>query len=104
MAGELTIRFTKSARAELIDIAEYTAETWGEAQQKRYLSGLDDKLRLLTKHPALGKSRADLSGDVFTFPFGRHLVLYRVQDEVLQILGFPHQSMDIEKYINEVPE
>lgn len=37
-------RLTPSAKSDLIEIWNYTVETWGEKQAEKYLQDIEDKL------------------------------------------------------------
>lgn len=40
-------RLTPSAKSDLIEIWNYTVETWGEKQAEKYLQDIEDKLNQL---------------------------------------------------------
>jgi plasmid stabilization system protein ParE len=48
-------RFSKLARLDLIDIADYTVDTWGVEQALRYLDSLDACFNRLAKTPQIGR-------------------------------------------------
>ncbi len=89
-------RITPRAEADLIAIARYTRDAWGEAQQAVYLAQLEDRFAWLAEHPKLGRQRPELNTAVRSFPEGSHLILYRERAGVVEIIGVAHKSMDID--------
>ncbi|MCG8617150.1 MAG: type II toxin-antitoxin system RelE/ParE family toxin [Desulfobacterales bacterium] len=47
-------RLTPSAKSDLIEIWNYTAEIWGEKQAEKYLKDIEDTLNQLAANPELG--------------------------------------------------
>jgi len=48
--------------------------------------------------PLVGKNRDDIKIGYYCFPEGMHLIFYVKKDTQLEIIGVPHQSMDIVEY------
>ncbi len=93
-------RITPRARDDLINIARYTLRIWGRQQRDVYLRNLDERFQWLAENPRLGKSRPDVQEGYYSFPQGSHLVFYIVRDNGIDIIGIPHQNMDILNYFN----
>jgi len=53
----------------------------------------------LVENPLLGKNREDIKEGYYCFPEGMHLVFYVIKDPQIEIIGVPHQSMDIVGYL-----
>ena len=43
--------------------------------------------------------RTDVSDGYRCLPEGKHLIFYRVDNDVVYILGVPHASMDLDKHL-----
>ena len=82
------------ALSDLEDIVDYTAAQWGGQQAFDYLESLENKLVLLDAHPDMGTLRASLHKGIRSFPFEKHIIYYRIEQETMQILRVLHQSMD----------
>lgn len=54
------IRITPAAKAQLIDIWNYTADTWGEAKADNFLMEIDTHFKTLATNPFLGKNRPEI--------------------------------------------
>jgi toxin ParE1/3/4 len=88
-------RLTPRAVADLDVIAVYTQKRWGAAQMVDYLRALNRRFEWLADHPLAGRERGDVHPGYRSFREGSHLVFYIVSDEHVDIIGIPHQSMDI---------
>ena len=90
---------TSLAKADLLDIGIYTIETWGESQKDKYLAELDGRFQWLSDNPMLGRSRDDVKKSYRSFTEGSHVIFYRVTGGDIEIIGVPHQSMDVEQHL-----
>jgi len=96
-------KYTLSPRAkqDIADIRKYTKEKWGSEQTKQYLSLLRNTMRGLSENPDLGKNRDDVKEGYRSFPEGKHIIFYRQVKDRIEILGIPHQSMDISSHFDK---
>ncbi|WP_320042106.1 type II toxin-antitoxin system RelE/ParE family toxin [uncultured Desulfobacter sp.] len=90
-------RLTPSAKSDLIDIWNYTVETWGEKQAEKYLQDIEDKLNQLAANPGLGKQRPEIARGYYSFPVQKHIMFYLISDSYIDIIGILHGKMDIDK-------
>jgi toxin ParE1/3/4 len=100
----LVFRLTPRAYADLVHIAQYAREQWGEAQRKRYMLALDRRLRWLAENPRSGKPRSDIAEGYYCFPQGSHLIFYVIGAEAIDIIGVPHQHMDAPSHFREAQQ
>ncbi len=91
-------RVTPKARDDLKNIGRYTLKIWGKQQRDIYLKNLDKRFVWLAKNPRLGKHRPDIQEGYYCFPQGTHLVFYIIHDNGIDIIGIPHQEVDILNY------
>jgi toxin ParE1/3/4 len=89
------IRITPTAKAHLIDIWLYTANTWGEARADSYLMEIDKKFQTLVANPSIGKSRPEIKNGYHSIPANKHVVFYTITEEYVNIIGILHARMDI---------
>lgn len=92
---------TPRAKEDLRSIWHYTRETWGEAQADRYVTALYERFGWLAEHPASGTHRTDIRETYHCFRQGKHLVFYLRFDGHIDIIGVPHQRMDVVNYFDE---
>ena len=88
-----SFRLARRARADLLDIATYTAERWGDAQAEHYITRLFAAFQKLVDRPELRRSYAD-QPRYFRALEGKHAVFYRVGDgEEILIVRVLHAAM-----------
>lgn len=95
------LRFTPRARRSLVEVARYSLKAHGTVQRDRYMRELEASLLRLVDFPEMGRQRLEIREDVRAVRSGQHLIFYRIADEKIEIIGVPHQSMDIIAYFGE---
>jgi toxin ParE1/3/4 len=93
-------RITPRAKEDLKNIGRYTFKNWGRKQRDTYLTDLDKRFSWLARNPQLGKHRPDVQEGYYCFPQGSHLVFYLLRENGIDIIGIPHQNMDVQNYFN----
>ena len=88
-----TIRHSKPAKQDLIDIGAYTIRTWSEAQASAYLTELQDCCHLLALNPRLGRSCDDIRLGLRRMSQGKHVILFRQTPGGILVVRILHQSM-----------
>lgn len=84
------VKLTFGGRRDIEAIADYTRSTWGGEQTKKYLSALEDQLKLLAAQPALGMERPRLAEGLRSFPFDRHVIYYAVSGNGIIVVRVLH--------------
>jgi len=98
-------RFTRLADADLLKIAEYTRDTWGEAQCVSYLDALEACCRRLAESPSLGRACDDLRPGYFRMEQGRHVIYFRkAEGGDVWVVRILHARMLPERHISEEDE
>ena len=90
-------RLTPSAKSDLIEIWNYTVETWGEKQAEKYLQDIEDKLNQLAANPEHGRRRPEISSGYYSFPVRKHIIFYLQSNTHIDIIGILHGKMDVNK-------
>jgi toxin ParE1/3/4 len=88
-----TVRFSRSARADLLGIGAYTLQTWGAAQAERYISDLERCAKLLGTNPLIGRRCEWIRPGLHRFEKGRHVFFYRLEIDGILISRILHQRM-----------
>jgi toxin ParE1/3/4 len=91
-------RITPRAAADLRAIARYTVQTWGYKQRDIYLSAIDRRFSWLAENPSLGKPRPEVGDGYYSYPEGSHVIFYLMSEDGIDIIGVPHQRMDVLNY------
>jgi toxin ParE1/3/4 len=97
-------KLTPAAKNDLKEIWSYTVKRWSEQQAEKYIYQLEKKFKDLVKTPNLGRSRPDIQKGYRSLPEGKHIIFYRVADDIIEIIGIPHASMDVETHLLQQSE
>lgn len=92
-------RLRSLAQDDLESIWLYTQKQWGVTQADTYLGALIKRFEWLVENALLGKPRDDVKEGYYCFPEGMHLIFYILSNNQVEIIGIPHQSMDIVEYL-----
>jgi toxin ParE1/3/4 len=91
--ARLTI--TAHARADLREIHSHIAKD-NPGAARRFVERLRTKARQLAENPGIGRSRReDLRPDLFSFPVGHYILLYRDQPDGIVLVRVTHGSRDL---------
>jgi toxin ParE1/3/4 len=93
-------RLTPRAVEDLREIARYTLKTWGRNQRDLYLADIDRRFFWLAEHPRLGKHRSDVTEGYYSYLQGAHVIFYLIRADGIDIIGVPHQRMDVLGYFS----
>lgn len=91
----------KQAEDDLELIWSYSYQTWGLEQADKYLNLLLSRIQWLSENPLTGKNRNDIKPGYYCFPQGMHLIFYKIVSDGIDILGIPHQSMDVSTHLDK---
>jgi toxin ParE1/3/4 len=75
-------RLTDRARADLIDIYDFTENRFGAYQADAYYAGLIRTFGLLADFPRIGQGVDELAAGYRRFRFQSHLIFYTGQPEI----------------------
>ena len=95
----MTLDFTQAAVSDLRSIREYTLETWGEFQEQEYLDALWKKFEEILTDPQRWRYRNDLFPGCQIAAQGKHVILFRIDGDVLQIVRILHSAMDFRRHL-----
>lgn len=92
---------TEAALEDLRSIRAYTMESWGADQEQRYLDSLWSRMEALRVNPERYRLRGDLFPGCRIAAEGRHVILFRAGNEVLEIVRVLHAAMDFKRHLPE---
>jgi toxin ParE1/3/4 len=95
----LRIVVSPRAEADIVDIAAYTFENWGERQMVRYVEGLHERFMRLAAEPHAGRRREELGRGYRSIVHGSHIVFYRLTVRDLVIVRVLHGRMSPERHL-----
>ncbi|ABB76072.1 toxin ParE1/3/4 [Nitrosospira multiformis ATCC 25196] len=90
-----------AAKTDITNIRKYTIQKWGKSQADKYTLELRERMRWLADNPMLGRARDEVKEGYRSFKEGSHIIFYRVVESTIEIIGIPHQNMDIEQNLEE---
>ena len=85
--------FSRLARLDLIEIADYTVDKWSVGQAERNLNGLDDCFKPLVQTPQMGRACDQIRPGYRRTEQGKHVVIYRADGDGVFICRILHQGM-----------
>ena len=94
------VRLTSHAEADLAGIADYSIETFGIEQARRYRDDLDACFRTIAGNPRLGRSAEVLSHGLRRIEHRSHVVFYLVDESGILIVRILHSSMDSARHFS----
>jgi toxin ParE1/3/4 len=96
-----TIRFTRLAEADLLDIGLYINRTWGRKQCNHYLRQLEERCRQLADDPRRGRPCDEIRPGLRRIRVGKHVVFYREEPGGILVSRILHERMLPEKQAME---
>lgn len=97
-------KLSRLAEKDIEDILSYTIETWGLNQFRNYQKQIEDSLDIISSDPyhPISRNRKDLLNECRSYAFGKHIIFYRVKNDIVEIIRILHQKMDFETHISDV--
>ena len=95
----MMLDLTAAAVADLRSICDYTVETWGKEQESRYLDALWTRLEEILADPERWRRRDDLFPGCKIAAQEKHVILFRLEGDVLQVVRILHSAMDFRRHI-----
>ena len=90
-----------AAELDLDSIWEYIAQDNIDAAD-RWISKLFDEFEALSRTPRMGHKREDLTSfPILFWPVSAYLVLYRVQDESVEIVAVTQGARNIPSFLGQ---
>ncbi len=85
------LKYSKTALADLDEIAVYTLDNWGAAQAARYIQALRYVCDLLSHHPLMGRPFHPSRPTWHRFDHASHIIVYKPIEGGVRIQRFVHQ-------------
>jgi len=81
-----TVRFTRQAREDLLDLWSYIAERSSEATADKVYDRIEQGCQILKQNPQIGRARPEIAEDARALVIDHWLALYRLTDDGVQIV------------------
>ena len=92
--------FAPLAKEDLLNISLKGLEEWGADQAASYVAKIDDCLGMIANNPSIGTKRDELFTEAYSFPIGKHTIIYRQRDSFIEVSRILHQRMDVNRYFS----
>ena len=92
---------SKKAQDDLVNIWDYTVETWSEKKADVNFQNLFSAFENIASHPtSAGRSYEDVKVGYRGLHCGRHIVFYRIQKNgKARVIRVLHERMDFGKHL-----
>ena len=84
------------AIVDLQNIYDFTEGEWGEAQAEKYINEIYAVFDRLTRHPQIGRLRAELAGGLRSIPIAAHVIYFMPWKKDVAIVRVLHGSREVE--------
>jgi len=92
---------SKKAVSDLEEIWLYTAEKWSIDQADRYYNLIFDEIQFICKNVNAGKPMEHVRKGYRASKVKSHLIFYRIQNNIVEVIRILHERMDIENRLND---
>jgi toxin ParE1/3/4 len=93
-----TLAFTPLAIADIEDIWDYSAETWGPDQADRYTDEIRDACHALAAGWRTGRL-VDIMPGYLKYTTGSHIIYFKAQMDRLEVIRILHNKQDVERHL-----
>ena len=109
MSRAWRVRLTRQAESDFLDIARWTAATFGARQSELYAETLTSAIEALHAGPEIvgAKARDEIAPGIRTLHVarkgrkGRHFVVFRAAEgQTVDVLRLLHDSMDLARHVS----
>ena len=90
-----SIKYARQANADLEDITDYTARTWGAQQAKKYIREIRAQVASIENGDAVYQPLQVARSGMFKCRVNRHLVIFEQTNDEIRILRILHEAMDV---------
>lgn len=93
------VRLRPAARADLANIWEYTATTWGVAQADSYVADVATEARKIADFPERHPTYVSRHGEFRKASCGEHFIFYLIEPDLIDVVRVLHKSMDFDEQL-----
>ena len=95
----MRVRLSKLALEDIALIDDFTVEKWGVEQAVKYINAIWDALEEIQQTPDRWRPRPDIHPDCRARVCGRHLIIYRVRNGLVEISRILHGAMNLSDHV-----
>lgn len=94
-----SIKYARRANADLENITDYTAKTWGAKQAKKYIQSIRLKIRNIAQGSEHLQPLSVDRADIYQARVNRHLIILEMNDTEIRIVRILHEAMDVPRHL-----
>jgi len=92
-------RLSPAAQADLDAIWTFGEKRWGVERAELYIRQIQRAVETVANDPRRGRSCDDIRGGYFKFTAGTHVLFFRCDGDVIEIVRILHQRMDFDSHL-----
>ncbi len=92
---------SNNAVSDLDEIWIYTLQNWSVDQANRYYNLIFEEISYICKEPESGRPMDHIRKGYRVSKVKSHLILYRVVNDIVEVVRILHQRMDVENRLND---
>ncbi|MBW4646832.1 MAG: type II toxin-antitoxin system RelE/ParE family toxin [Goleter apudmare HA4340-LM2] len=96
-----TLYISKRAKSDYKKIQRYTRDFYGKEQVLKYSALIKDCFAKITENPMLGHTRPDIPQMYKAHNAGKHIIVYRIEEQIVYVVTILHGSMDFSHQFDE---
>lgn len=93
-AHRLRIEIAPRARRDIRSIRLYGLAHWDEHRADSYSEAIQESFERIRENPQLGIVRKDLVPGLRAHRVNRHVIFYRINDDVIEVVRILHERQD----------
>ncbi len=94
-----SVKYARRANTDLEDITDYTAQTWGAKQAKKYNKSIRNKIQSIARGEGTLQALNVQRANIYQARVNRHLIIFEQSAEEIRIIRVLHEAMDIPRHI-----
>ncbi len=92
----MEFKLSLKAEIDLIEIWEYTFQTWSLEKANQYVSNLISSINSLCRNPKIGKSYDYIRKDYLGLKVNSHIIFFKIEDSgTISVVRILHEKMDL---------
>ncbi len=95
----MRLRQSRRSSADLADIYEHGAKTYGVKEALGYIEGIERRLLTLLDYPRSGRADDRLITSLRSLPFQAHRIYYRIDGDTIMIHRILHMAADVKRHL-----
>lgn len=88
-------RLSRIAEADLDSIWEYIARD-NPVAANRVFDSIAERFEMLVRQPSIGEPREEIRSDLRSFPVGKYVIFYSIENDLVTIVRVVHGARDID--------